>query len=98
MKVNLKPIKGRNVGHTKGPWSLSQNGFIESGNVKVARILQNGFGYSATANANLIAASPELLEESQKLIAKIDSWEGTIPHSHTDGLRAAIAKATGAAP
>jgi hypothetical protein len=44
------------------------------------------------ANARLIAAAPELLEQCKKALA---AWEGTGPAIPLDDVRAAIMKAEG---
>jgi len=56
--------------------------------------------YNSWANARLIAAAPDLLEICQAFIAQLGGPEGYFPTAGkplTDQMRAAIAKATGAA-
>ncbi|WP_250512660.1 hypothetical protein [Caballeronia sp. INDeC2] len=85
--------------HTRGPWTnhgrIAQPGLPHSAvaaNTLLARVYSEAFGDSEqeTANANLIAAAPELLEALQAVVSVAD--RATVEF---DMARAAIAKATG---
>jgi hypothetical protein len=94
--------------HTRGPWAFRQIdndglGYIEADGCD---IMHAGVTYRPAAeniaNANLIAAAPDLFEALEALIADCGevSMDGYVDNSiHSDDVakaRAAIAKATGA--
>ena len=94
-------------GHTKGPWDFSweiqPNGCptVGSKGLMVCMVAHSAKDPSqretALANANLIAAAPDLLEALEDAL---DGVEGNHPldadiHSWQDAARAAIAKARG---
>lgn len=100
-----------NTKHTPGPWSLTENeNRIASGNTVIARIYAHTsegqpsnvapFTEEDTANAKLIAAAPELLENLQELLEFCETYGFSDRVSPTDwsgffdAARAAIAKAT----
>lgn len=93
--------------HTPGPWDASATGIwaTSTWNARVriaeATTFSRMNGIDAVANANLIAAAPDLLEALRRLLSSVDSGNAS---THDDGCRcvyheasAAIAKATGAA-
>jgi len=81
--------------HTPGPWRVDATcgGLaIESerhGNIGLVNLAR-----ASKADARLIAAAPELLDVARKALV---AWTGDGPPIDLDELRAAIAKATGAA-
>lgn len=86
--------------HTPGPWVIDWNVsrldiFSGDSSTLVATLrrstLSSGMDRAAIANARLIAALPELLDAAQKVNAL------SIQTGAHQELRAAIAKATGAA-
>lgn len=83
--------------HTPGPWTAQPNGAIWVGDtlISVCAIAPE----EATANANLIAAAPDLLEALQLVVDKIGTDFELYSEQQfaIDNARAAIAKATGAA-
>ena len=92
--------KGAGGGHTPGPWeavkanwdrTLIRHALPGDAHVPgyIAEVNNIGAGYEA--NARLIAAAPELLEELQRA-RRVLVAEGYIPAATMD---AAIAKATG---
>lgn len=95
--------------HTPGPWSVeSEDGrkFITGEGRQLAKILvthANNDEYSAhvvraKANANLIAAAPELLYAIKRLASYADALGGDLDEgSAIQQAYAAIAKATGEA-
>ena len=78
--------------YTQGQWTNNHHGAIEAGDRVICRVLD---GYTkdaikeSIANANLIAAAPDLLEALEDILANPDS------RYHQDKARAAIAKAKG---
>jgi hypothetical protein len=88
--------------HTPGPWTnhgrIAQPGLPHSAvaaKTLIARVYSEAFGDSAqeTANANLIAAAPDLLA----VLIELTDIEGPLPGTqswHTKAMTA-IAKATG---
>lgn len=94
--------------HTPGPWSIVDGGegisSPEQG-VRVVNQLQGHVcspnnrgddGSEAMANANLIAAAPELLEAARLALSEFEISTETIPcDCHMLELRRAIAKAEG---
>jgi hypothetical protein len=82
--------------HTPGPWKI---GAYESGQVAVDRA--NGTevtGFIDPADAQLIAAAPDLLDALRQVVAVYDgNHVGHIVGMSFDKARAAIAKATGGA-
>lgn len=86
--------------HSKGPWSVSRVRIQSSDGKVVATCDVWGPDWSTKkANADLIAAAPDLLEACEALIA----WVDALPVKHPQQsafkkkARAAIARATGAA-
>lgn len=91
-----------NTKHTPGPWifyadtpSTDPNWHIvttANRMVVLANVHIEPGNETALANARLIAAAPELLEQLQEMVrlAEHEGWEGF------EKARAAIAKATGA--
>jgi hypothetical protein len=99
--------------HTPGPWKISQveNAItgepLEKWSVAEANppnkhephgIISRNDGYLTLADARLIAAAPDMLAALQDLIAYEDDEEGFFLSGDANKARAAIAKATGAAP
>ncbi len=99
--------------HTAGPWEMHPVGlaqghfFISRAGIPHGWIADIGphpidDASERTANARLIAAAPELLESSEaveKILAPFVDAKMSAPHmiEAVQALRAAIAKATGAA-
>lgn len=99
--------------HTPGPWNIIPNAIIghwqiESPSGRIATVSQciNGTEFpdidtQAKANAQLIAAAPDLLECCQELLKMVDELLPLAQHGcgwgtiATDQARAAIAKAIG---
>ena len=93
--------------HTAGPWWV-EDGVIratapEGGDVSIAfvRGWDSHQGEEA-ANANLIAAAPDLLDELENMVRGIEYWIDAYPetandadHEALDKARKAIAKAKG---
>lgn len=80
--------------HTPGPWYEAKTGNHQGLIVSEA----NGANVAVTydkADALLIAAAPELLDEAMKLVTNLSCM--AIHESHTEPLLAVIKKATGAA-
>jgi hypothetical protein len=87
---------------TPGPWRLigKQGTAIWAGDSIIATVEgARAFHRIARANAQLIAAAPELLAAAQRYMELCPADEDTTLgfQAATDALRAAIAKATGAA-
>lgn len=85
-----------NAMHTPGPWHVDPDASIcvsgPDGNVALMNLARPKA--VSEANARLIASAPELLAVARKAL---DAWTGDGPPIALDELRAAIAKATGAA-
>lgn len=86
----------------RDPADLYQNGGSVAGDKPIAGAYQGWHGegdkgYPAEANARLIASAPELLEA---LVGCVEHMEHSTPQGRAAWVnaRAAIAKATGAAP
>jgi hypothetical protein len=90
--------------HEPGPWEVNDqrgNGwlanamYVSSGNTGaiLARVYDDQG--SEFPNARLIAAAPELLEALQAICAHWDAGNFSRQPNLWDGMRAAIAKATG---
>lgn len=78
--------------HTKGPWRASgEHVFSVSGRLTVTRA-DYGTESERLANAQLIAAAPEMLAALEDLV---NSFEKHRPKTYWDAARAAIAKAKG---
>ena len=79
--------------HTPGPWSVSTYGNVMKKTCTVAKIEQmpGDFDSEKQANANLIAAAPELLEALQEIVCTYGFREPDI----REIARVAIAKAVG---
>ena len=94
--------------HTPGPWFRDQHGHVygwkptENGKASVL-LIDNRHSEATSADKNLIAAAPELLNALQELVAEWDTRNAAEDHRSgytlgTAGIamaRAAIAKATG---
>lgn len=87
--------------HTPAPWKKIKN--ITSFGVQIGSAGGFVFHYGMPdqeANANLIAAAPELLEACKIIVNAFDSLSQSSPARnetlHINAARAAIAKATGA--
>lgn len=97
--------------HTPGPWFVNHGRSgasygVGQGNggaiVVVWRGIARPKSSNGAANARLIAAAPDLLAAAIELVAASDAYEGDPDDDERcrraiDGLRAAIAKATGEA-
>ena len=78
--------------HTKGPWSVRMpTEFLNQAAIEPCIGCVYGAGEELQANANLIAAAPELLEALEVIIEDLE--EGAKPRMKL--ARAAIAKAKG---
>ncbi len=92
--------------HTPAPWKREFNR-IKSDHRSIARLIQSSNGDYSTADGDLIAAAPDLLEVLQDFLNYVrteqNSTDGAVQYSSSqiDRLafkaRAAIAKATGGA-
>lgn len=85
--------------HTPGPWHVDDAGrdtYVTSDHEHICRLEGNTLS-ADKANARLIAAAPELLDALQKIPQRyLDDMDAHTP-GITNLIRAAIAKATGAA-
>lgn len=88
--------------HTPGPWAsgraIPEDGavsrIVRAGDDHIAVVMHlEDAAQEAADNARLIAAAPELLAESQRLLARLQ--EMSIHPSHYAGIASAIASATG---
>ena len=92
--------------HTPGPWVIDHRRDWD----KEIGIRQSGNGWhrfacqvdyddcdpcTAEANANLVAAAPDLLAAAEKLMRAADEGDADLGMDAHDELRAAIAKARG---
>lgn len=71
--------------------------------ILIASVYEDDHGFinylEAEANARLIAAAPELLEQLQIAIAILEAdWEGDEPSQACNEMRAVVAKAKGLSP
>lgn len=91
--------------HTPGPWKAHQMEFTRglpytpvSATTMIAQVYSTAYGdhKQSQANAQLIAAAPELLEIAESILAP-DMIE-LLPAEYVANVRAVIAKATGVAP
>jgi len=86
--------------HTPGPWSTYTPNYMKSVHAidpDICEMTSTRPLDEVSANAQLIAAAPELLEALQELIAEADNTGGSIrqvTRYSVDKARAAIAKAT----
>lgn len=91
--------------HTKGPWNIY---FASQDNFVIRKMFADGQEahvvarcHSGGADARLIAAAPELLEQLQDVLARIEkseAWWMDCPDRggfDVDAIRSTIAKATG---
>lgn len=83
-------------GHTPGPWSLikKMDGFTAVGAQSlIARVYSQAFRdlENEKANANLIAAAPDLLEALRKAIAELNEIRARdgVPYTHA-GYQASV--------
>ena len=94
--------------HTPGPWKLNNNighkgelGILADAAPCIIAIMgnQKAWPIEAEANANLIAAAPDLLNALELALATIERLKPPTPYDSTQGTRdvinAAIAKAQG---
>ena len=88
--------------HTPGPWTVDPKTLAvyapdRHGHAAAVRVAECGRTLlpadEIRANAALVAAAPDLLAESRRLLARLQ--EMAIHPSHYAGLAAAIARATG---
>ncbi len=88
--------------HTPGPWTVDPKTLAiyapdRHGHAAAVRVAECGRtllpAAEIAANAAPVAAAPDLLAESQRLLARLQ--EMAIHPSHYAGLAAAIARATG---
>ena len=96
--------------HTPGPWDLEEGSYGEEiwlGGTGAGMIVVNGWVNGGCmddpvqwaklqADARLIAAAPDLLAACVEFVRKVDAGEARSTKS-AEQMRAAIAKATGAA-
>ena len=84
--------------HTPGPWGLSHgiNTWVMAGQLHVASVPRAYDGDWSHANARLIAAAPELLDEGRNALHLLRAL-GHEDTAEAQALAAAIAKATGGA-
>lgn len=87
--------------HTPGPWMVEGRtvyALNEDGYNRFSALVQDAHtpGDELEANAQLIAAAPELLEALEQFVAWVDApCESAFSDSQLASARAAIAKATG---
>jgi hypothetical protein len=94
---------GMSAQHTQGPWSACDVGDYTDFDGRSRVILGDDMRIAVvhvscdetSANADLIAAAPELLEALQAVCDEQDGNEGHASAEAYDKARAAIAKATG---
>ena len=84
-----------NTMHTPGPWNakITESGamaIFNTGGIWIAQTLRRQWKTEDAANANLIAAAPELLEALEKLLAATSGHQ-----EFRDAAYAAINKAKG---
>lgn len=77
--------------HTKGPWTNFKGLIHQSDNLGIARIVSSG----TDADAQLIAAAPELLEWLKFAYDLLTQRGIYIDPDNTAGIESAIAKAEG---
>lgn len=88
--------------HTPAPWTIRAAGTaIVYGNIQVAIVCRheasNGWAVPQEANANLIAAAPEMLEALRGAWAAFQRIGCAAGDEHRlDAIKSAIAKAVGA--
>lgn len=86
------------VTHTPGPWTIEQQGAIDLYKVKTSK---TGICLTDEANAQLIAAAPEMLEALEYVVSEVTKLPGTglkdgnIGHRHMNKILEAIRKAKG---
>lgn len=90
--------------HTEGPWKIGHISeeliYINSPKATLAKVHEESY-LNGKANAQLIAAAPELLEADKKALNFLNSYPGfdagnpNHPAPLTEILRRAIAKAEG---
>jgi len=79
--------------HTKGPWHIENFVGVYSNCGQLVASIHSSIPKTARADANLIAAAPDLLEVLQEIM----SWEENAQMAWAQRANAAIAKATGVA-
>lgn len=84
--------------HTPGPWTYYHTGWLVYAGKLIADCGRSGelSPDEMRANANLIAAAPDLLAALKRLLSATEQNLGDI-HDAEEQARAAIAKATGGA-
>ena len=90
--------------HTPGPWAYdadSREIFADSDGFGWIALVKGNDSRGAPlpeherlANANLIAAAPDLLELARQIVLAADDNEGSIPSDIVQGARKAISHAT----
>ena len=87
--------------HTPGPWRVGVTSdagevdVIAEGGWFVAVACDSAGDGDTEANANLIAAAPDMLEALEKLVSRIDETRGPTADTALAAARAAIKKARG---
>lgn len=89
--------------HTDGPWATDTNGLITAGprRLHIAQTAITGMGRAAEANANLLAAAPEMLDALRIALRELENachQAGANPETDTTCaiIRNTITQATGA--
>lgn len=85
------------MSHTPGPWAVGDKRGVWAGPVVMAGNGRRGIAFvcgESDANANLIAAAPDLLDAVEELLIYLADWDD--PDNETcQRARAAVAKAKG---
>jgi hypothetical protein len=68
--------------HTPGPWKPGKDGLVNGDGIRVADCGWDVEGEEREANAQLIAAAPDLLEALKTAVAFIAVWSGVYQSSH----------------
>jgi hypothetical protein len=85
-------------GHTKGPWRVSKKPdiyFIHGAGCLFIADLVNNNSPEQEANANLVAAAPDLLEALKAIYQDAIARSTEVPSPIVEAVCAAIAKAEG---
>jgi hypothetical protein len=89
----------KNTPHTPGPWQVSPYGNITSKSLTVAKVEQmpGNYEFEKQANANLIAAAPDLLAILNEVCMQHDMGLNKIEASLYDIAKTTLRKAKGEA-